>query len=68
MVAVDSKVRARLEAATEVSHGTPLGDPTVPGAGPALPAELATNTPASEAPRNATSTAPMTCESAAPME
>src|SRR4051794_14114598 len=51
--AVAANVRAGLSAATEVSHGTVVGVPTVLAPGPLLPAELATNTPASEAPRNA---------------
>src|SRR5262249_46474927 len=42
-------------AATVVSHG--LGCATVDAVGPLLPADAATNTPASEAFRNATSTA-----------
>src|SRR4051795_3582939 len=56
IVALPVNVRASLAAATEVSHGAEVGVPTVPGAGPSLPAELATKTPASEANRKATST------------
>src|SRR3954471_10148498 len=54
--------RASVEAATVVSHGTEAGEPTVPTPGPSLPAELATKTPASLAPRNAISSGPITDE------
>src|SRR5687768_7035762 len=56
---VDSNLRARLDAATEVTQGTEVGEPTVEGLGPLFPAELATNTPASAAKRNARSAGPM---------
>ena len=56
IVALPRNVRAGLSAATAVTHGTEVGEPTVLAAGPSLPAEVATNTPASEAPRKATST------------
>src|SRR5947209_11419002 len=59
IVAVAAKVRASFSAATVVTQGAAAGVPIVPAAGPSLPAEVATNTPASEAPRKATSTGSM---------
>src|SRR6478736_5513105 len=50
-VTVEMKARASVLAPTVVTHGTDAGEPTVPAPGPLLPAELATNTPASDAPR-----------------
>src|SRR6185295_18896553 len=50
-----SPLRLCVPAATVVSHGP--GCATVETAGPLLPADAATNTPASAANRNATSTA-----------
>src|SRR5213592_1228303 len=67
-VAVASKDRAGLSAPTEVIQGTAVGVPTVPGSGPSLPAELATKTPASEAPRKANSTGSMTFDVVPPIE
>ena len=52
-VTVEMNARASVLAPTVVSHGTEAGEPTVPAPGPLLPAELATKTPASEAPRKA---------------
>ncbi len=63
-----SNVRASDAAATVVSHGTAAGEPTVDSPGPALPAEFATNTPASEAPRNATSVGPISALLSDPIE
>src|SRR4051794_30229880 len=40
--------RCSVSAPTVVSHGTEAGEPTVLAPAPALPAELATNTPASD--------------------
>ena len=65
---VDSNVRPSVVAATDVTQGTPVGDPIVPALGPSLPAALATNTPAAAAPRNARSTGPNTAEVAEPTE
>src|SRR5439155_18995566 len=68
IVALAWKVRAAFSAPTDVSHGTVVGVPTVPASGPSLPAELATNTPASEAPRKANSTGSMTFDVVPPIE
>ena len=68
IVAVALKARELDAAATEVSHGTEAGEPTVSAPGPALPAELATKTPASDAPRKAISSEPITVEVSDPME
>src|SRR3954452_19313029 len=67
-VTVEVKARASVLAATVVSHGTDAGEPTVPAPGPELPAELATNTPASEAPKKAISSGPMTYDVVPPTE
>src|SRR3954453_14904093 len=67
-VAAPSKVRAALSAATDVTHGAAVGVPRVPGPGPSLPAELATKTPASDAPRKEISTGSMSVGVLAPIE
>src|SRR3954451_2502861 len=68
IVAVAVNARASVSAPTVVSHGTEAGEPTVEAPGPELPAELATNTPASEAPRKATSSGPITVDVVLPTE
>jgi hypothetical protein len=64
----DWKARPSVVAATDVTHGTPVGDPIVPAFGPLLPAALATNTPAAAAPRKACSTGPNASEVELPTE
>src|SRR4051812_28004740 len=68
IVAVELNWRVSVSAPTVVSHGTEAGEPTVPTPGPELPAELATNTPASEAPRKACSSGPKTYDVVPPTE
>jgi hypothetical protein len=68
MVVVAPNEREVESAPTAVSHGAEAGVPTVLASGPALPAELATNTPASEAPRKATESGSMTVEVSEPTE
>ena len=53
-----SKKRCWVLAPTVVSHGALPGEPIVSAPGPLLPADVATNTPASAANRNAMSSAP----------
>src|SRR3954451_17200346 len=67
-VTVAVKARCSVSAPTVGSHGTEAGEPTVPTPGPALPAELATNTPASDAPRKASDSAVSTVEVSLPTE
>src|SRR5256885_2443462 len=66
IVAVAWNVRAGASAPTEVSQGAVVGVATVPASGPELPAALATNTPASDAPRKASCTGSATLVFAAP--
>src|SRR3954454_10369486 len=68
IVALLSTARAGMSAPTEFSHGTVVGLPTVDGSGPSLPAEFATNTPASEAPRKANETGSMRSDVVPPTE
>ena len=42
------------DAPTDMTHGVPAGEPTVAGAGPELPFDVATEMPAARAFRNAT--------------
>src|SRR4051794_1386856 len=68
IVTVEENWRASVSAPTVVSHGTPLGEPIVEAPGPELPAELATKTPASDAPRNAIASALRIVEVVEPTE
>ena len=67
-VTVVRNERPRVLAATVASHGTDPGEPTVLTPGPLLPPELATNTPASVAPRNASACDGSTVDVALPIE
>jgi hypothetical protein len=56
-VTVLSNRRLWVLAPTAVTHGASAGEPTVAAPWPALPAEVATNTPARAANRNETASA-----------
>src|SRR3954453_2137752 len=68
IVALPENVRAALSAATAVTHGAEVGVPTLLGVGPSLPAEVATKTPASDAPRKVISTGSMRSAVLEPIE